>query len=378
MSVEFRYANEGDYLAISQFLNDYWAAGHIYTRDKALFDWTFRRPGYWDRSDYSFAVGEENGELTGILGGIPFDFNCAGDRSKGIWIVNYVIRPDHRKGSGALKLLSMFRGAPFQATIAFGITEASSVIYRVLKGEVLERIPRYFAILPGQAARFAHLLSLAHPEWGPEKNGTLASMFEMQQLPKPDGPAGNALPEQWDSEDWPRFATETVGAARDRDYLTWRYQKHPTFEHHFIVYPENGKTGLAVWRLETIRRATEGGSRVDLDRIGRLLEFLPVSAANARNLLAEFFKQLSEAGAFGADYYGFHGESGEWLREQALRPVSTVEQGYALPSRFQPLDGKGGGILSAMFGSAGLPSCKISAECPWYWTKSDSDQDRPN
>ena len=63
--------------------------------------------------------------------------NAFGQKSKAVWIVNYVIRPDHRKGTGALQLLSMFRKAPFEATVAAGITKESSVIYRVLRGQVL-------------------------------------------------------------------------------------------------------------------------------------------------------------------------------------------------------------------------------------------------
>ena len=41
-------------------------------------------------------------------------------------------------------------------------------------------------------------------------------------------------------------------------------------------------------------------------------------------------------------------------------------------------DGKGGGILSAMFMQTEVPACADAGDCPWYWTKSDSDQDRPN
>ena len=39
---------------------------------------------------------------------------------------------------------------------------------------------------------------------------------------------------------------------------------------------------------------------------------------------------------------------------------------------------KGGGILSAVFVPEGSPAVTASADCLWYWTRSDSDQDRPN
>ena len=141
MPVEFRFARRDEYPRISQFLNDYWAEDHVYCRDRALFDWTFRRPGHWPKDEYSFALAEDAGELVGILGGIPFAFNRFGARSSGIWMANYVIRPDHRRGPTALQLLAMFRPPRFDACVAFGINPATSAIYRVLRGEVLPLDP---------------------------------------------------------------------------------------------------------------------------------------------------------------------------------------------------------------------------------------------
>jgi hypothetical protein len=31
-----------------------------------------------------------------------------------------------------------------------------------------------------------------------------------------------------------------------------------------------------------------------------------------------------------------------------------------------------------MFMQTEVPACADAGDCPWYWTKSDSDQDRPN
>ena len=89
-------------------------------------------------------------------------------------------------------------------------------------------------------------------------------------------------------------------------------------------------------------------------------------------------EQAESAGALGADYYGYHGPTGERLEDGGMIPVSRVGDGGALPSRFQPIDGKGGGIMSAMLVQFDRPACVAGAACPWYWTKADSDQDRPN
>jgi hypothetical protein len=377
MSMQFRFAKADEYPAISEFLDTHWAKGHVYTRDEELFRWTFLRANHWDDDGYSFALAEDNGELVGILGGIPFVMNAFGQKAKAVWIVNYVIRPDHRKGTGALQLLSMFRKAPFEATVAAGITKESTVIYRVLRGQVLDPIPRHFMVLPNGGERFARLLSIAHPDWPVERAEALRSALERKTIPTTTVESYAGLPQDWDQKHWPAFAEKTVGAERDSDYLCWRYQRHPRFEYRFISVADGLRSGLAVWRLETIRQRTDNGLE-DVDRIGRLVEFLPASEQNARDLLTAFSQELSAAGAFGADYYGFHGPSRAWLAESGFTAVSGLADAAGIPTRFQPLDGKTGDILSAMFVPPTLPPCSAAADCAWYWTKSDSDQDRPN
>ena len=84
-----------------------------------MFDWSFRRPGNWELpNSYSFSVAVDGSELVGILGGVPFTLNQFGKASKAVWIVNYVIRPDYRKGAMALQLLSSFRKPEFSAVVA--------------------------------------------------------------------------------------------------------------------------------------------------------------------------------------------------------------------------------------------------------------------
>jgi hypothetical protein len=168
-----------------------------------------------------------------------------------------------------------------------------------------------------------------------------------------------------------------IGAARNYQYLSWRYSQHPCFRYRFITVAEGNRTGLLIWRLETIRRLTSVGLE-EVDRIARVLEFLPVSSNNAKQLLSSFVSALSEAKALGADYYGYYGESREWLQEFGFLEVSSHPDGGAIPSRFQPLEGNGGQILSSVFIQDNVPTCSTDLGCGWYWTKSDSDQDRPN
>ena len=377
MSIDFRFAQLGEYAACSRFLNDHWAEDHIYCRSEPLFEWTFRRPGYTTDGEYTMAVGEENGELVGILGGIPFTFNVFGASAPGIWMANYVIRPDYRRGPTALRLLSMLRGDPYAATVAFGINPATGKIYQVLRGKVLPRIPRHFAVLPGCEDRLFELIRTAYPEQPEERSLELSRGVTWGGAQDPARDFSTELPASWDEVDWPVLAKATVGAARDKSFLQWRYESHPLFDYRFLAVPEGERTGLLAWRLETIHRRAEDGSREPIEKIARLLELLPTSEANARELLARFRSLCAAEGALGADYYGFHGAQREMLDRLGFRSLSD-ENADAIPSRFQPLDGKGGGILSAFFLKHDAPAVAVDADCPWYWTKADSDQDRPN
>lgn len=378
MPMNLRYARSDEYPAISKFLDEFWAKDHIYVRTPALFDWTFHRTTHWDTDQYSFAVAEDESGLTGILGGIPFTFNRFGKCFPAVWIVNYVIRPDHRKGPAALQLLGVFRKREFDPVIAFGINPATTAIYRVLRGRVLPEIPRLLLVLPEAQDRFAKILATAHPDWSGSRSAATAEFFTCPTRECRNVQATTELPKKWDEVDWPDIARTTIGAARDSGFLKWRYLQHPIFEYRLLAVPDGERrTGLLVWRLETIRRQTENG-RADVDRIGRMVEYLPASEGNAEALVAAFIQDLRANNAVGADFYGFHGSGRRCLESLGFRAAALHPDGNAIPSRFQPLDGKGGGILSAMFVREELPECSDEIDCPWYWTKSDSDQDRPN
>ncbi len=187
MSIQFRYVGLDEYPRVSQFLNEYWAKNHVYVREQSLFDWTFTRKNHWQDQDetYSFAVAEDGDEIVAILGGIPFTFNCLGKSSKAVWIVNYAVRPDHRRGPAALQLLSTFRKPPFQTVIAAGLNPASTIIYKVLRGVVLPEMPRHFAVFPNAADRTADLLQLTYPDWTRERAEDLTQAFVLAENGNP-------------------------------------------------------------------------------------------------------------------------------------------------------------------------------------------------
>ncbi len=378
MTAELRYAQFADFSRICKFLDQYWERNYIYVRKPELFKWTFGRTDLWDQEGYSIALMEDKDELVGILGAIPFEFNCLGQTQRAVWIVNHLVSPDHRRGPLAMKLLSAFRRSPYDVNIAFGLSSHLVPMYQIMRWKVLKAIPRHFAILPNATKRASRVIALAHADWDADRAEALADRFRIDKIiAPPTVPFSRSVPETWDRRDWPLMASNTIGAARDKNYLTWRYLNHPCFEYRFRAVPEGDRTGILVWRLETIRQSTISRSE-DIDRIGRVVEFLPVSRNNAGNLLSILWHELLEADALGADYYGYHGEHEIWLEEFGFRATETHPDGQMMPALFQPLDSNPATVLGAVVAQGDLPCYPGEAHSVWYWTKSDSDQDRPN
>jgi hypothetical protein len=377
MSLDLRYANFDEYPRISEFLANYWSATNIYVREPKLFDWTFGRQSLWDRDGYSFALAEDKGNVVGILGGIPFAMNCFGRQSRALWLANYMISPDYRRGPLAMRLLKMMRREPYRATIAFGISPQTAPIYQVLRWRLVENIPRHFVVLPQASESMCELIRLTHTGWASERIEALVSDFRLPNLPEELPESESTLPENWNDTGWEPIARGAVGASRDAEYLKWRYLDHPAFNYRLIIIHENDRAGLLVWRLETIRVKT-AQSESNFDRIGRIVEFLPASRENAKALFSRLLHDLKEAGAIGADFYCYHGETRRLLAQLGMLPVERHADGQRIPARFQPLDGKTSAIMSSLFAPEEMPACSLDPDCAWYWTKSDADQDRPN
>src|SRR5262245_31618321 len=223
----------------------------------------------------------------------------------------------------------------------------------------------------------SQLIRMAHPNCESDRAESLARLFTLKDVPRASVPVTRELPATWDSSDWPEIASQTVGAVRDLSYLTWRYLKHPCFKYHFLAVPDGRRTGLAVWRLESIHRNISNGAE-EVDKIGRLVEFLPVSRSNAGQLLLAFWNQLRAADALGADCFGYHDGHKAWLEEFGFHAVEMDSNGSIIPARFQPLEPRTGTILSVLRAQDSFSLGSEAFDGIWYWTKSDADQDRPN
>jgi hypothetical protein len=374
-----------EYPLAAEFLHRHWAPNHIYSVNKSLFDWTFNHPQINQPGTYSFAVAEQEGRVVGVLGGIPFSFNDRGQQRRAFWLANWKMLEEFRRGTAALALLDYFYAPPHQVTISFGINPTVARLYDAMRWHVMDNIPRYFAVHPARSKEFADLLRLANPAWPAHKGNEMANAFLAD--PAPATTIATFAPpvrDEWNQRSWEPLKLELTGAARDGDYLYWRYVQHPLFQYRFIQIEDPSaarsasQIGLLIWRLETVRHKVADQLH-DVGKIGRIVEFLPTSPGNAKDLLSHFWQVLDGTGAFGCDCYLYHGRFGQWIANGGLHRLDDHPDGVAVPSRFQPLDAAGGQIRSAVsLRTPPFPVYPYATDCMWYWTKSDSDQDRPN
>ena len=160
--------------------------------------------------------------------------------------------------------------------------------------------------------------------------------------------------------------------------LAWRYQNHPDFTYRILTVREGKRTGLAVWRLETITVLPRKGASQWI-ALAVSWEFLPASHANAEALLACFWQALRKRTLSVPITTAITVALAPGCTKQVSTRCSTVLMaGWLCQPVFSRWTAKAGASLVLFFAPNDVPACTAAAECPWYWTKSDADQDRPN
>lgn len=377
MTTEIRLLGLDEYPAIASFIDQNWKKDHAYTRSKDLFNWTFRDSPVWNEQDcYSIAVAADGGSIFGMLGAIPFKLNDHGKTLKACWLVNWVVMPEVRGGKG-LALLNLFSKERGFNTISFGINDAVARLYTALQWQEMPPIPRMEWVNPAKVDAAEALLGMMNPAASAEQIQKYISKASSATLAN-DQPEASPLntvdASEWDRKGWGVWSEKTIGCARDYSYLTWRYLQHPIYKYETRVIAEDEKLGLIVWRIETTLKANSKGKLVAYVPFGRIVEFLPTSEANARELMSRCLIEVSAVGALAADFYCYNIELIGILQRIGFS-ISDNASYVHLPNHTQPI-ARGSNIRSTIKTFAREEITAQDAE--WYWTRSDSDQDRPS
>ena len=368
-----------EYDKIAAFIDRYWARDHIYCRSRSLFDWTFADNPSWQGEGYSFATARLGDEIVGILGAIPFALNLFGETRPACWLANWMVAPSARTTAAGLRLMRVFTDELGWNAFSLGINEPVTPLYRAMRWELVTDWPRWVMLRPGQRHQCLALLRQCHPDWTDTRIQSLIDRVgEQQKIGASFPKISRSLHRDWDSRGWAHISVELVGATRDFDYLSWRYRDHPSFDYEFLTISDGERQGLLIWRGQNVVSDTSGSGVIVVARVARIVEFLPSSADNARHLINFLGEWMDEHDVAFADCYMQHKHYCEWLSKSGFERVDNVPDGKHFPSRFSPLDGKPGNIRSAIKVTPDVSGKMQLRPESWYWTKSDSDQDRPN
>jgi hypothetical protein len=340
--ITIRRCQTADVPDVLAFLEAHWKPGHIFTRDRELFDWQYARQ---DRpGEYSIALARKNGdgELVGMLGYLPtrrFDPALAGNNV--IWLALWKVRDDIAAGPIGLQLLNdVTAGEPHASIGVIGFQPAAAAIYTALKFRVGEL--RHY-VLPNPDVSAFELASFVRRPNRRVADTTLTAV----------------------AVDDTTFSGTVAGldlGSRDRQlphktptYFRSRYLQHPRYRYEtFVLRRDDRPIGLLATRLAA------HGKRLAL----RVVDFIGADdlvPALGRPIL----DQVRHHGAEYADVLNWGIDPG--LFEAAGFSGIDPSGPDIVPNHFEPFERRNASVRFA-----------LKADRPAVLFKGDGDQDRPN
>lgn len=362
MHVTMRWLQPDETALGQEYIHRLWKAGHILSRDPALFAWQFRRGHRPDT--LGFLIAHDAGTPVGCVGMIALPCHRYGAPFPGAVMTNLIVDPAIRAAALGLEIMQEAYGA-LGLVGNIGINPRVARLYK-LRGQHILTMPRYtcLAHAPAMEVLFRH-----------SDNADGLSMDQYAACPSlvvPEGAPGYAAAplgledlEAWDQAWTTLFAPRLQGVARDGAYLRWRYFEHPAFRYETSVVRDGRGTirGLAVIREVPL---PEGVTAT------RILDFLAADEAAGRALTRAVARRVPDTAAY-VEYVCL---GREWLPLQAMGLSARCAERFSVYSN--PPDFKHCTLLAGI--QVRLPGVAPQAfvESPdTYLTLADGDQDRP-
>ncbi|MBP9820432.1 GNAT family N-acetyltransferase [Candidatus Woesebacteria bacterium] len=168
------------------------------------------------------------------------------------------------------------------------------------------------------------------------------------------------------------FPFNALGVARTSQYLNWRYIDHPLFNYECYTYgPQSRALGYVVIRKEPF--AHVGNNSV----VARILEYGAVDSYSSA-MLGELHGLLYDSSVDFIDFFCSMDVWNKQLGEMGYLDISASSV-TKLPVLFSPVDTTRKAINWMTFiDTSRVPQQLLDTTDPWYLTKGDGDQDRPN
>ena len=322
-----RFAEEMDIPAIMAFINEHWRKNHIMSRDRQLFEFQHK----WG-DEMSFVLSEKGGEITGVLGFIPYDTNNR-DVTLAIWKTNKT--EDTMQG---INILSFLRENGNVRTIsAPGINPKTIPIYKFL-GLSTGKMKQWYRLRDVGEYNIAKVTNNTIPQVRIDEKVEVVEIDDFSYLENEFGISDCLVREHQ--------------PLKSNEYLKRRYFEHPTFEYIKYGIKCNNDKLLVVLRVQ----ACNGSALLRvIDCIGDnelLKNFTPI----IDKMLVKFNCEYADCYETGVDDKVF--SAGGWL--------SVSDSGNIMPDYFAP------------FEQRNIDIYYMSEIDGVILFKGDGDMDRPN
>ncbi|CAA7621682.1 hypothetical protein [Magnetospirillum sp. UT-4] len=342
---------------VRRFLQGTYGDGH-YGAEARYFDWLYlRSPCRWYEGERRAgrmpvnAILDQAGDLAAIHAYLPFDARTPWGGGTGVWDVEWINGSGVRGGGRALATHLL---AAVDVYGGFGCNDLSAAAFERLGMTVRPEIHRLVALTDADAFRALLDREGKLGEAGPLPAGVPPLAVRPAVLDGARAIPGAALE---------AYGERTpFGVGRDRDWLEWRYDRHP-----FIPYLAIGAAGGgAVLRLEAVVGTAA--------RVARLLEFFPLPGGEAE-LLAAALAAARDAGAPLLDVFTTGRAEAALLADSARALDVDLPANPRLPYMFQPLEFARANAPNMVFAIGGRAGENRADPADFRAGKGDSNQD---
>ena len=313
--------------------------------------WQFLDNPANDTGGYTLWLALHQGAVVAQLGYVPFmGLTPEGESFRGAYPINLMALPEYRaSGLGVILLSRLLRETP--CLVNPGANQAGSALGRGLGMQDLGCLNRHICVTDVAAARALAVegrLPAVAESVGQAARPSSAYVMAIGRLPA-ETPEGFLPP------------VPACRAERSRDFFRWRYETHPAFTYEFVLSPD--LASVLVFHAE--RERNTGALII------RIVDLL-AREEHQDALLGAVVQAAKERGAAIVDFFCSLGCYDTSLKRAGFFDEAQHQDGR-IAALFQPLDFRDASIRVLASNPPGQ-----GPEFPWYITKADSDQDRPN
>ena len=218
--------------------------------------WHFLDNPYTRADDVPLWIVKRGAEVVGQAATILVELQVGGERTRGIWILDFILQAEYR-GRGLGKRLLLLAREKYPTMMALGFNEQSGAVLRSLKWEAMGSINRYHKLLfPGDAlgelSRLGPIRQLANLSYAPfrPRRARLAGQRHAELRPLAEFDASFDIFWQEAASQWP------CAVVRSSAYLNWQFIRQPGKKFDVLgLYKQNRLLGYVVlfFRRETAR-----------------------------------------------------------------------------------------------------------------------------